>query len=151
MFKKDSVGKEGFDTLIGTNTTFNGNIESSGSVRVDGKVKGDLKASGDVFIGDNAVITGNVYASKVHLAGTVEGNINTTSILRILSTAKLFGDIRVKSFVVDEGAIFQGKCSMIEEPETENPAEKATVKKASRDYKNSSLSDQLYDYKELKE
>ena len=86
-------------------------------MRIDGKVKGDIKVEGDIYVGEKAVITGNLTAANVNLAGTVEGNITSKGILKILSTAKLYGDIKVNSFVADEGALFQGKCSMMESTE----------------------------------
>lgn len=152
MFKKKASGfADSFDTLLGANTIFTGNIESEGTVRVDGKVKGDLRVSGDVFIGNDAVITGNVFANNVNLAGTVEGNISAKGLLRILSTARLYGDIQVHSFVADEGGIFQGKCSMLEIPEIEKPAgDKPASKKlhSGKDYKKSTVLDQIYDEKD---
>jgi len=141
--KKDTGFREGIDTWIGTNTVFTGNIESEGTVRIDGKVKGDLKASGDVYVGENAVITGNITAGNVNLAGTVEGNMISKGVLKILSTAKLYGDIKVNSFIADEGALFQGKCNMTEERE---PA--AAEKTGKKNYKKSSVLDDVFDEKE---
>lgn len=145
FYKKDSVHREGVDTLVGSNTVFTGNIESNGTVRVDGKVKGDIKAEGDIYIGENAVITGSLTAANVHLSGKVEGNIISTGILKIKSTSKLFGDIIVNSFVADEGALFQGKCSMMEIPEAKMAAGKTGLKK---NYRKSSVLDDVYDDKE---
>lgn len=146
--KKDTGYREGFDTLIGINTTFEGNIDSEGTVRVDGKLRGDLKVNGDVIVGNDAYIKGNVFANNVHLSGTVEGNIECKSILRILATAKLYGDIRVNSFVADEGAVFQGKCCMLDVSEAEKTLEKSGVKKPGKDYKKSTVLDQVYEEKE---
>jgi cytoskeletal protein CcmA (bactofilin family) len=134
MFHKKQAGfREGVDTLVGYNTEFTGNIESEGTVRIDGRVKGDLKVSGDVYVGDKASVTGNVEGSNVHLAGTVEGNIFARGILKISSTAKLYGDIKVNSFIADEGALFEGKCNMTEVI----PAGKTLEKGAKRNYKKS--------------
>lgn len=130
--KKDSGYKEGLDTLIGANTTFEGNITSDGAVRVDGKIKGDLKVKGDVVVGNEAVVTGNIHANNIHLSGTIQGNIYSTGMLRILSTAKLYGDIQVKSFVADEGAFFQGKCTMQEAAEQDKPNYKTAAKDNSK-------------------
>ena len=47
--------------------------------------------------------------------------------------------------MADEGALFQGKCSMIETPEEEKVSERVAVKK---NYKKSSVLDDLYDEKE---
>lgn len=151
MFKHKSTGNpENVDTLIGSNTVFEGSIESQGTVRIDGRVKGDLKVSGDVFVGSEAVIAGNITANNVHLSGTVEGNIHAAGVLRILSTAKLYGDIQVHSFVADEGGIFQGKCSMLDVVEPEKPLGRMFSRKSnsSREYKKSSVLNEVYEEKE---
>ncbi len=149
MFKqKETVSSEGVDSLIGANTIFEGNITSQGTVRVEGKVKGDIKVSGDIFIGLNAVVTGNITANNFHLAGTVEGNIQTTGVFRMLSSAKLYGDIRVHSFVADEGGLFQGKCTMEEAIMEDLPKSSSSKHNSSKDYKKSSVLDQVYEEKE---
>ena len=115
MFGKDESGTTGrFDTLVGMTTAFEGNVESEGTIRVDGKVKGDLKAAGDIIVGPSARITGNLDATNVHLSGIVEGNIHSNGVLRLFSTAKLYGNIHAHAFVADEGGIFQGRCSIVE-------------------------------------
>jgi cytoskeletal protein CcmA (bactofilin family) len=150
--RKDMPGAGNVDTLIGTSTTIEGNIECEGTIRVEGNVKGDMKVNGDVYIGTVARITGNMVANNVHLSGTVEGNIQAKGLLKILSTAKLYGDIEVNRFVTDEGAIFRGKCDMIEAPvpETDTPSEKNKIRKSSsgKEYKKSRVLDQMYDEKE---
>jgi len=148
--RKNSKSPDNIDSIIGINSIFEGNIESDGTIRVDGKVKGDIRVSGDVFVGTNAVITGNIFANNINLSGTVEGNINSSGVLRILSTAKLYGDIQVHSFVADEGGLFQGKCSMIDIPEIEKSAEKSSLKKShtTKDYKKSSVLSQIYEDKD---
>ena len=74
----------------------------------------------------------------------MEGNIEAKGILKILSTARLYGDIKVNSFVADEGALFQGKCNMMESSENEKPNEKVSKK----NYKKSSVLDDVYEEKE---
>lgn len=151
MFNKKKTrelnGTEAFDTLIGINTVFDGNIESEGTVRIDGKVRGDLKINGDVIIGTNAEIKGNISATNIHLSGSVEGNINSGGLLKLASTAKLFGDIYVQSFVTDEGAVFHGKCSMVDSSAV---IDKSVLKK-SKDYKRSSVLNSIDDSKEKEE
>lgn len=136
---KNASFRDGVDTLIGTNTTVTGNIESEGTIRVDGKVNGDIKVTGDVYVGDHAAITGGIEAANVHLSGTVEGNIVVKGLLKILSTAKLYGDIKVNSFVADEGAFFQGKCNMTDIAPVDKP-EKNISKK---NYKKSSIVEEV--------
>ena len=113
MAKKDKPGH--LDTLIGAHTVLEGNIESEGGVRVDGKLTGDLKIGGDISIGPDAKIIGNIYAHNVVLAGSVDGNIYADGILRLLSKARLRGNVQAYGLVADEGGIFHGKCNIVEE------------------------------------
>ncbi len=125
MLKKNASFREGVDTLIGASSTFTGNIEADGTVRVDGKVIGDIKVTGDCYVSSEATVNGNIEASNVHLAGTVEGNIVASGLLKILSTAKLYGNIKIHSFVADEGALFQGKCEMLDVQVPEKSSDKS--------------------------
>ena len=81
-----------------------------------------------------------MYTSQVLLKVTLQPK----GVLKILSTAKLFGDIKVNSFVADEGALFQGKCSMMDDAPVNNTSEKGSLKK---NYKKSSVLEEVYDDK----
>lgn len=104
------------NTIIGMETVLFGNILCHGSLRIEGNIIGDLKVDGDVYIGDSAIITGNITANNVTLGGIVEGKITAEGILRLLSTAKLNGDINVGGFIADSGGIFIGKCYLDKPP-----------------------------------
>ncbi len=117
MFKKQTdYEKATFDTLIGTNTEMKGDINSKGIVRIDGKVTGNVIIQGDLYLGNASVIKGDVSASNIHVSGTIEGNVFTSGLLKLLSTSRVVGDIQVKSFVCEEGSLFEGNCKMLEAP-----------------------------------
>ncbi|MGE5614387.1 MAG: bactofilin family protein [Bacillota bacterium] len=144
MFKKNVGYRDGLDSLIGINSEFKGNIETDGSIRVDGKLIGDARVTGDIYIGEQAIVKGNIEGSNINLAGTIEGNIIARGILKILSSAKLYGDIKVNRFVADEGALFQGKCEMLEISAVEPVAEKNHGKNR-RNYKKSNVLEDIYE------
>jgi cytoskeletal protein CcmA (bactofilin family) len=121
MFKLNDYSKTGFDTLIGSNTQITGSISSNGMVRIDGEVNGNINIEGDIFLGESSVINGDVTASNVNIAGKVKGNIFTSGVLRLLPTARLIGDIQVKSFVSEEGSVFEGMCRMTDNIEANAP------------------------------
>jgi cytoskeletal protein CcmA (bactofilin family) len=131
MLRRKKVASN-FDSVIGKNTALKGDIECSGSLRIDGSVTGDIKTDGNVLLGKDGFIKGKTEAVNVNLSGTVEGNIRATGILRILSSAKLYGDVEVKSFVADEGAIFQGSCKMLDIEEDKPKARTARIKSRNR-------------------
>lgn len=115
MFNKQTdFGKATFDTLVGANTELKGDVSSKGIVRIDGRVTGNVTVQGDLFIGETSAIKGNINATNIHVAGNVEGNIFSSSLLKLLTTARVIGDIQVKSFVCEEGSLFEGNCKMLE-------------------------------------
>ena len=147
MFTKKGSGTPGScDTIIGASAAIEGDIECDGTLRFDGKLKGNLKVNGDVYIGKDAHVSGTISANNIHLSGIVEGNVQARGLLRIMASAKLFGDIGISSFVADEGAVFQGQCKMLDQPAQEEAvskkaAEKAGSRKTGRDYKKSTVLD----------
>ncbi len=116
--KKETINFENVDTFIGVHTNVKGDIKSEGSVRIDGKVTGDVKAAGEMIVGEKAEIKGNIICGDITVSGSLTGNVDSTGILKIHCTAKIFGDVKVKSLVADEGSILQGKCTMTEQNES---------------------------------
>lgn len=159
--KRKNSSEGAIDTLIGSNAVIDGNIEAKGNIRIEGRIKGNVEVSGDITIGRHALIIGNVYAGNIELNGTVEGNIHSRGMLRMTTTSKLYGDIEVESFVSDQGAVFEGKCTMLNPPaESDLPDGSTDVQlndsmeqkeeepprvslKKTKDFKKSSLISQL--------
>jgi len=134
LFKKQSdFSKTTFDTLVGANTELNGDITSKGMIRIDGKVTGNVSIQGDILIGEDAYIKGDVNASNLHIAGSLEGNVFCSGLLKLLPTAKLIGNIQVKSFVCEEGGVFEGTCKMVD-----STTSKSLLFGKKKDYKKSS-------------
>jgi len=118
---------------VGSNTEFKGDLTSKGIVRIDGKVTGNVSIQGDLFVGEASIIKGDITASNIHIAGSVEGNIFSGGLLKLLASAKVIGDIQVKSFVCEEGCIFDGNCKMLDAS-----ASKTILMGKNKDFKKSS-------------
>jgi cytoskeletal protein CcmA (bactofilin family) len=134
--KNSGIG--GFETIIGANAVIEGNINAHSSVRVEGRVEGNIIADGDVFVGKKAQVKGDISADNVHLCGIVNGHVKSTGLLKIQSTAKLYGDITINSFVADEGSVFQGNCNMLD---SNTEKSKNSAKKNKSDFNNEFKSD----------
>jgi len=133
LFKKQvDFSKATFDTLVGANTELIGDITSKGVIRIDGKVTGNVSVQGDILIGEDAYIKGDLTASNIQIAGTLEGNVFSSGLLKLLPTSKILGDIQVKVFVCDEGSVFDGTCKMVD---SHNPKSLLMGKK--KDFKKS--------------
>jgi len=133
MLGKKEVNTSNIDTLIGKNTKLQGTIEGAGAIRVDGEVTGDLIIKGNVVIGKEGKILGNVKCDNLLNSGTIKGNANCTEQFRLTSTGSHYGDVNVKTFIVDENAIFEGKCKMsnvAEDKQSKQSSEKPNKKGA---------------------
>jgi cytoskeletal protein CcmA (bactofilin family) len=109
---KKKTNPKATDTLIGGCTICEGKIISEASLRIEGQMNGEIECEGDITIGENAVVQSSIHARDVILAGKVSGNIHTKGKLTVMSTGVLIGNIDVRSFVIQEGGIFQGSSMM---------------------------------------
>ncbi|MBC8016178.1 MAG: polymer-forming cytoskeletal protein [Sporomusaceae bacterium] len=100
------------ETVIGRDTVIKGNISSKGTIRIDGQFEGDISTTGSIIVGESASITAQVKAINATIAGTVYGNVDVTEKLELLSSARIYGDIKVGALIISEGAILKGSCEM---------------------------------------
>ncbi|KPU46046.1 polymer-forming cytoskeletal [Oxobacter pfennigii] len=107
-------GSRADTTIIGANSSFEGKLVSTGIIRVDGQINGELSADESIIIGEGGSVKGNIKSKKVTIAGKVEGNVVCSDNLELTSNGKLYGDVEVKSINIEDGAVFHGKCSMME-------------------------------------
>jgi len=103
-------------TLIASNTTFEGKIKTDGSIRIDGKFTGDITAKASAAVGISGTIDGTLSAKTITVAGKISGKVAAEEKLVLEAKSNVQGDIRASKLVVDEGAIFDGKCEMKQTP-----------------------------------
>ncbi len=128
MKKKQAVNNE--STVIGAGTVLDGNLKTDASAtRVDGTINGEIHAEGTVIVGAEGKIKGNVSAIDLLVAGVVNGDVTAQNKIEIVANGMLAGDIVTKGLVIDEKAIFQGKCVMKSEAENTETKETAPLAK----------------------
>ena len=107
-----------FETIIGPNTSFDGHLKCDGSVRIDGVCEGGvIETVGNVVVSPDAMVAADIVARNVSVSGAVTGKIKASNRLEILSTGRVWGDVEVGSFLLDEDGYFRGELVMKEEPE----------------------------------
>lgn len=102
-------------TIIGKGAECNGDFAAQGSVRLDGAVHGNVTVSETLVVGAAGYVEGDIYAQSVVVGGDVNGNIKAPVKTELTSTAKVIGDITTGSIIIDEHAVFQGRCDMNQE------------------------------------
>lgn len=112
--KKNNVNAK-ISTILGKGCVLNGDFNADGSARIDGTVNGNVSVKGTMILGVDGKINGDVSSTAALIGGHVTGSIDAPDKLEMSSTAKVLGDIKTKVLVIDERAIFQGKCDMYQE------------------------------------
>jgi cytoskeletal protein CcmA (bactofilin family) len=97
------------ESLIAADITIEGKIEGGGSVRIAGRFKGDVNVQGDLTIEAGAKLTGAVRADKVTIAGELEGNVQEASLVNLLQSGVVMGDVKAGSLTVAAGARLRGQ------------------------------------------
>ena len=114
--KSHNVNK--IEAVIGPAASFNGHLKCDRSVRIDGLCEGSIETGGNVIIGEGAQVIADITAENVSVSGAVKGSITARGRLEILSTGRVWADIAVTSFLIDEGGFFRGKSIMASEMES---------------------------------
>lgn len=83
------------------------------NLRVNGKFEGNLETRGNLTIGQGAVVVADIVGDNVIIGGRLKGRITAKERLTLLPTCILEGDIYPAKLNIAEGAILEGRCSML--------------------------------------
>lgn len=97
------------ESLLSAELTIEGKIEGAGHVRIAGRFKGDIHVQGNVTIEQGATVTGEVKAEVVIIAGQLDGNVDASVRVELLSSGLLNGDLKAGSLTVAAGSRMRGR------------------------------------------
>jgi len=100
-------------TMIGVEAVVNGPIKMRGGIIVYGKVYGDIHTEGPVRITISGEVIGDIQASDAHIGGSIQGNVTVSNRIVLGRKSELKGDLIYHSLVIEDGAQFEGSCSVI--------------------------------------
>src|SRR5512132_2102520 len=93
-------------------SSFKGEMEFEDTMRIDGRFNGKIVSKNELIVGESATIEGDIHVGRVAISGTVIGKIVADQRVEIHRNGKVFCDIDTPALVIEEGAIFQGNCTM---------------------------------------
>ena len=125
--------KEGtLSGFVGGGTVVTGEANFKAMMRVDGHLSGRVSSSsGTLIVGANGKVDANIEVAIAIIHGTINGDIIATQRLELGRAAKVNGNIQTPSLVIEQGAIFEGSCKMVQMT--------AAADKAKRDRKDEPL------------
>src|SRR5215207_5452198 len=121
--------KEGTLTgFVGNGTTLTGEANFKGMLRVDGGLSGRVSsADGTLIVSTNGRVDANVEVAVAQIYGTVNGDITASKRIEMGRVAKVTGNIQTPALVIEQGALFEGSCRMVQLKEQAESAAAATT------------------------
>ena len=117
--KKSSISNisgEITSTIIGEGMKIeNAILTGTNAIRIDGWFIGKIDIESNLILGESGKIEGDINVKNALIAGSIQGNITSSESVHLSSTARLTGNIGTNALIIDEGAIFNGKCKMEKE------------------------------------
>jgi cytoskeletal protein CcmA (bactofilin family) len=100
------------ETVIGKDDLIEGTFTIKNALRVEGHIKGQVTCNDVVTVGADGVVDGNIQGKDVVISGRINGSVQAGELVTLLKSASLDGDIVTKRLMIEEGAKFEGTCSM---------------------------------------
>ena len=100
-------------SILGPELEIHGDVKVSGSLLIYGKIFGNIQSNGTVQTANGLVVTGNISAKDASISGTVDGDLDVEKKVTLSDTSYLSGNLKAAILTIEEGAKFDGACSMV--------------------------------------
>src|SRR6266496_1686007 len=119
MTESESLAREikegNLSGFVGGGTVVTGEANFKAMMRVDGHLSGRVSSSsGTLIVGANGAVDANIEVAVAVIHGTINGDIIATQRLELGRAAKVNGNIQTPSLVIEQGAVFEGTCKMLQ-------------------------------------
>ena len=100
-------------SFLGEGTNITGEIKFTEIMRVDAEINGSIiSENGNLLVMEKGRIKATVQAGTVEVSGIIEGTVTARNSVKIHPTGRVYGDIYTPSLIIENGAVFDGKCHM---------------------------------------
>lgn len=101
--------------FVGSGTVMTGESSFKSMLRVDGRFSGRITSgTGTLIVGAGGQVDANIEVSVCTIHGVVNGDIIAGQRIELGRAAKLNGNIQTPSLVIEQGAVFEGSCKMVQ-------------------------------------
>jgi cytoskeletal protein CcmA (bactofilin family) len=111
--EKRSAPLDTIEVTVGPTANFKGDLECDGIVKIEGVFQGSIRTPSNVIIAQKGRVDAHIDALNVSVSGQAKGAIVARGRLEILSTGRVWADVTVSSFLLDEGGKLHGGLKML--------------------------------------
>lgn len=108
--------KEGrLSGFVGHGTVLTGETSFQAMLRVDGNLVGSVTSeTGTLIVGTNGQVDANVSVGTAMVNGVVNGDIVASEKIQLGRTARVIGNIQSPRLIIEDGALLEGGCKMVQ-------------------------------------
>ncbi|PYS45240.1 MAG: hypothetical protein DMF71_00720 [Acidobacteria bacterium] len=111
--------------FVGSGTSITGEATFKAMLRIDGRFSGKISSSsGTLLVGAGGQVDANVDVAVALIQGVVNGDIIASQRVELGRASKLSGNIQTPSLVIEQGAVFEGSCKMIQQSSAADKSQK---------------------------
>ena len=111
--KQNNNMNQQIDTLLGPQTTVEGNLNFSGGLHIDGVVKGNVIAAEDTksscHVSEQGRVVGELKVPNVNINGTIDGDVYSSGLVELAENARINGNVYYNLIDVAVGAQVNGQ------------------------------------------
>ncbi len=121
--------KEGrLSNYVGNGSTLTGETTFKAMMRVDGYLKGKIHSDeGTLVVGVDGKVEANISVGSAIINGKVNGDIVASKKVELGKTAHVVGNIQTPRLKIDDGAVFEGNCTMLKSKEVQKSTDLSSV------------------------
>ncbi len=98
--------------FLDRDTAFKGDLRFEETLRIDGKFEGTIRSGKNLVVGETADVNADIEVTSLYVSGKLSGSARISGRIELTSTARVQSDLVTSILVVEEGAVFEGRCSM---------------------------------------
>ncbi len=92
-----------------------GELTFEETFRIDGRFEGKIPSGSELILGDSAEVDAEIRVARLSINGAFKGSAYASERIEIHPRARVTADLHAPVLRIEEGAFFQGSCSMTPE------------------------------------
>lgn len=100
--------------VIDRGCSMEGKLTFDGIVQINADFRGEIISDGTLMVGSEAKIDARVVVDAVVVEGCIHGVVQAKDRIELRKGSTLVADITTPSLLIEDGAVFHGKCQMLD-------------------------------------
>ena len=123
MFKKENADE--ILSILGEGVEFQGELSFTHGIRIDGTVQGKIRSDASLVVGPKGKVSADIAIRSISINGELRGTVHASERVEIHKMGRVFGDLYTPCLIIEAGAVFEGKCNMMDQSTDPSPRSNA--------------------------